>query len=84
MTSLNNVTSAKRDLHVGGVGSEPGAALSTMAAVDPLTEASATLLRQAADLLQSVNASIRENPWAAIGVVGLLGLGAGYLLSRRI
>jgi ElaB/YqjD/DUF883 family membrane-anchored ribosome-binding protein len=84
MTTLNSTTSAKRDLHVGGVGSYRGSAPATLAPTDPLTEASETLLRKATEFAQSAGGYVRDNPWAAIGAVGLLGLAAGYVLSRRI
>jgi hypothetical protein len=85
MTSLNSTIPAKKDLHVGGVGVEPPAGLATIAesVADPLTEASETLLRKANELIGSANGYVRANPWTAIGVVGLVGLAAGFLLSRR-
>jgi ElaB/YqjD/DUF883 family membrane-anchored ribosome-binding protein len=85
MTSLNSTIPAKKDLHVGGLGSEPAASIVTMgeAVADPLTEASETLMRKANELLGTANGYVRENPWTAIGVVGLVGLAAGFLLSRR-
>jgi ElaB/YqjD/DUF883 family membrane-anchored ribosome-binding protein len=85
MTSLNSTIPAKKDLHVGGLGSEPAASLATMtdAVADPLSEASETLMRKANEFMGSANEYVRENPWTAIGVVGLVGLAAGFLLSRR-
>ena len=83
ITSSNDSATAKRDLHVGGVGAQPGVALTTMAVVDPLTEVSDTVLRKVGEMASSADDFIRKNPWAAIGVVGLVGVVAGFLLFRR-
>jgi ElaB/YqjD/DUF883 family membrane-anchored ribosome-binding protein len=83
MTSTNAID-AKRDLHVGGTGARPLAALATVPMLDPLVDASDQVARTAAALAQRADGFIRENPWAAIALVGLAGLAAGYLLSRRV
>jgi hypothetical protein len=85
MTSRNDAIVEKRDLHVGGVGSSAPVGLATM--VEPWAggamDASERWLQKARDAAQSADGLVRDNRWAAIGVVAFLGLAAGYFLSRR-
>jgi ElaB/YqjD/DUF883 family membrane-anchored ribosome-binding protein len=81
MTSRNNAIAEKRDLHVGGVGSSASAGFAAL--IDPALDASEPLLQRVRDVAQSADDYVHDNPWAAIGVVALAGLAAGYLLSRR-
>jgi ElaB/YqjD/DUF883 family membrane-anchored ribosome-binding protein len=71
----------KRDLHVGGLGTEPAGALA--AVVDPLMDASENWLNSARELANTADDFIRDNPWQAIGVVALVGVTLGFLLARR-
>jgi ElaB/YqjD/DUF883 family membrane-anchored ribosome-binding protein len=81
MLTSPNGPDAKRDLHVGGVGSDPSAALASV--IDPLLDASEDWVQQARNLARGADDYIRDNPWQAIGVVALLGVALGYLVSRR-
>jgi ElaB/YqjD/DUF883 family membrane-anchored ribosome-binding protein len=85
MTSRNSAIAEKRDLHVGGLGPSASAGLATIIEplTDPMANASERWLRLARDAARRADDSIRDNPWAAVGVVALVGLAAGYLLSRR-
>jgi hypothetical protein len=85
MTSRNNAIAEKRDLHVGGLGSNAPAGIATLfePLIDPALDASEPLLERVRDVVQSADDYVHDNPWAAIGVVALVGLAAGYLLSRR-
>jgi len=75
----------KRDLHVGGIGAATAGALA--AVVDPLADsimdASDTWLRKAQYAARSADDYVRARPWQAVGLVALMGLTAGFLLSRR-
>jgi ElaB/YqjD/DUF883 family membrane-anchored ribosome-binding protein len=78
LTSANSA-SGKRDLHVGGLGTEGTFA----AAVEPLVDASEDWIERARELVRTADDYVRENPWQAVGVVALLGVTLGFLLSRR-
>jgi ElaB protein len=81
MLTSPNGTDAKRDLHVGGVGSDASAALASV--IDPLLEASETWVHRAQNLARNADDFVHDNPWQALGVVAVLGVTLGYLLSRR-
>jgi ElaB/YqjD/DUF883 family membrane-anchored ribosome-binding protein len=71
----------KRDLHVGGLGADASGALA--AVTDPMRDVADSWLVRARDAARDADDYVHGNPWAALAVVGLLGLTAGYLLSRR-
>lgn len=86
MTSPNSAIAEKRDLHVGGVGgSSASAGLATIprASADSIADASDLLIGRIRDVVRGGGDKVRDNPWAAVGVVALIGLAAGYFLSRR-
>ncbi len=70
----------KRDLHVGGLGSEPSGALA--AVTDPFADLADSWLAKARDAVREADDYVHNNPWAAIAVVACLGVAAGLLLSR--
>jgi ElaB/YqjD/DUF883 family membrane-anchored ribosome-binding protein len=71
----------KRDLHVGGLGSNATGALA--AVTDPVGEAAQTWLRRTRDAVRDADDFVHDNPWAALGIVAVLGVAAGYLLAQR-
>jgi ElaB/YqjD/DUF883 family membrane-anchored ribosome-binding protein len=71
----------KRDLHVGGLGSSASGALAAVS--DRLPEVSQGWLRAARNAARDADDYVREQPWAALAVVAVLGMAAGYLISRR-
>jgi ElaB/YqjD/DUF883 family membrane-anchored ribosome-binding protein len=71
----------KRDLHVGGLGSSASGALAAI--TDPVFDAANPWLVRARDAVRDADDYVHDNPWAALAVVALVGLSAGYLLSRR-
>ncbi len=77
---------SETDLHVGGVDGDGSLGLSKIfdPMVDPIVNFSDALVSQARDAVRSADDYVHDYPWAAIGVVGLIGLTAGFLLSRRI
>jgi ElaB/YqjD/DUF883 family membrane-anchored ribosome-binding protein len=81
MLTSPNGTDAKRDLHVGGVGSDASAALASV--IDPLLDASEDWVQQARNVARNANDFVRDNPWQALAVVAVLGVTLGYLLARR-
>ncbi len=85
MTSLNSAIAEKRDLHVGGLGIHRRAAAAPIVedTVDSVTDASEYLLRKVRDVVRSTDGVVRDNPWTVAGVAALVGLTAGYFLSRR-
>jgi ElaB/YqjD/DUF883 family membrane-anchored ribosome-binding protein len=80
LTSHPSSVVQKRDLHVGGLGSNASGALASFA--DPTRRADSWLER-ARDVAQEADDYVRDNPWAALAVAALVGLAAGYLLSQR-
>jgi ElaB/YqjD/DUF883 family membrane-anchored ribosome-binding protein len=79
---VNPVSAAeKKDLHVGGLGTDPAGALA--AVVEPFVDASENWLQKAREVVSSADDFIRDNPWQAIGAVALVGVALGYLLARR-
>jgi ElaB/YqjD/DUF883 family membrane-anchored ribosome-binding protein len=79
MLTSTNGAAAKKDLPIGQ------AAVSTnalSAVIDPLVDASETLVQRARDFVGSADAYVRENPWAAVGVGAMLGLTLGYFIAR--
>ena len=81
LTTDPNSVVQKRDLHVGGLGSSASGALAAVS--DPVNDAAESWVRRARHTVRDADDFVHDNPWAALAVVGLLGLAAGYLLSRR-
>jgi ElaB/YqjD/DUF883 family membrane-anchored ribosome-binding protein len=79
LASLNSAT-AKKDLHVGGLGAAPSSTLASV--IDPLMEASENWVQKARDFVSSADDYVRDNPWQAIGVMAMVGVTLGYLLAR--
>jgi ElaB/YqjD/DUF883 family membrane-anchored ribosome-binding protein len=80
LASLNN-TNGKKDLHVGGTGAVPSASLASV--IDPLMDASENWVQKARDFVGNADEYVRNNPWQALGVMAMLGVTLGYVLSRR-
>jgi len=76
LASLNS-TAAKKDLHVGGIGSN------FSSVIDPLMDASENWVRKARDFVDSADDFVRNNPWQAVGLMAMAGITLGYFLSRR-
>jgi ElaB/YqjD/DUF883 family membrane-anchored ribosome-binding protein len=93
IAARNTVFSAKKDLHIGGLGANAQARLATMAdatgrdalrrARPFLQQARDAVQSAASEVVQNANYALRSNPWAALGLGAALGLTVGYLLSRR-
>ena len=81
LTALPNSVDQKRDLHVGGLGSRVSGALA--AVPDPLSGVAGSWLPGARDAARQLDSYVRTQPWAALAVVALVALAAGYSLSRR-
>jgi ElaB/YqjD/DUF883 family membrane-anchored ribosome-binding protein len=71
----------KRDLHVGGLGSSASGALAAVA--DPIVDAADSWFDRLRAATIDADDYVHNNPWAALAVVALVGVAAGYLLSRR-
>jgi ElaB/YqjD/DUF883 family membrane-anchored ribosome-binding protein len=71
----------KRDLHVGGLGAGVSGALAAVS--DPVADLADSWLERARDMAQAADDYVREKPWAALAVAALVGVAAGFLLSRR-
>ena len=80
-TANHSTVVEKRDLHVGGVGSNASGALA--AVTDPLINGADTWMRKAKYAARNADDYVRDRPWQAIGVVALVALALGYLVSRR-
>ena len=80
LASVNN-TDGKKDLHVGGLGAAPSVTLASV--IDPLMDASENWVQKARDFVGSADDYVRNNPWRALGVVAMVGVTIGFVLSRR-
>ena len=83
MLASVNQANGKRDLHVGGMGAASGAASTLASVIDPLMDASENWVHKARDLVNGADDYVRNNPWQALGVMAMLGVTLGYLISRR-
>ena len=81
MTAHPSTGVQKRDLHVGGLGAGASGALA--AVTEPARQAADSWLIKARDAARDADDYVHGNPWAALAVVALIGLTAGFLLSRR-
>jgi hypothetical protein len=86
MLVTTNGAGGKKDLHVGGFGgvssgSVPSATLASM--IDPLVDASENWVEKAREFVSSADDYVRNNPWQALGVMAILGVTLGFLISRR-
>jgi ElaB/YqjD/DUF883 family membrane-anchored ribosome-binding protein len=81
LTAPTSSVEQKRDLHVGGLGASASGALA--AVTEPAVDLVDSWLAKARDTAQAADDYVRERPWSALAVVALLGLAAGFLLSRR-
>ena len=81
LTAPTSSVEQKRDLHVGGLGASASGALA--AVTEPAVDLADAWLARARDTAQAADDYVRERPWSALAVVALLGLAAGFLLSRR-
>jgi ElaB/YqjD/DUF883 family membrane-anchored ribosome-binding protein len=80
LTTRPNPVVQKRDLHVGGLGSEASGALASV--TDPFAEIADSWLGRARKAAREADDYVHDNPWPAIAFVACLGLAAGVLLSR--
>jgi ElaB/YqjD/DUF883 family membrane-anchored ribosome-binding protein len=71
----------KRDLHVGGLGASASGALAAVA--DPIVDAADSWIDRLRAAAIDADDYVHDNPWAALAVVALVGVAAGFLLSRR-
>jgi ElaB/YqjD/DUF883 family membrane-anchored ribosome-binding protein len=71
----------KRDLHVGGLGSAVSGAWAP--AANPTHDAADSMAERVLDAARKADDYVHDNPWTALAVAALLGVAAGYLLSRR-
>ena len=81
LTTHPSSVDQKRDLHVGGLGSRASGALA--AVTDPVGYVGDSWLTGARDAVRQMDGFVRTQPWAALAVVALVALAAGYSLSRR-
>jgi ElaB/YqjD/DUF883 family membrane-anchored ribosome-binding protein len=81
MLARLNSAAAKKDLHVGGLGTPPSSSLASV--IDPLMDASEDWVQKARDFVNSADDYVRSNPWRALGVMAIVGVTLGYLLSRQ-
>jgi ElaB/YqjD/DUF883 family membrane-anchored ribosome-binding protein len=81
LTTHPSSVAQKRDLHVGGLGSSAAGALAAVA--DPMMDAADSWVDRVRGAVNDADDYVHNNPWAALAVVAVLGVAAGYLLSRR-
>jgi len=75
MLTMPNSTHSKRDLHIGGTGASAPAAVATM--MEPWRRFAVR------DALRGATRALHDNRLASLGLAALVGVTAGYLLSRR-
>jgi ElaB/YqjD/DUF883 family membrane-anchored ribosome-binding protein len=84
-TANQSAMFVKRDLHVGGLGA--GASRVLAAVVDPvahpIVDPAESWIQKVRDSAISADDYVRARPWQAIGIVALLGLAVGYVISSR-
>jgi ElaB/YqjD/DUF883 family membrane-anchored ribosome-binding protein len=51
--------------------------------IDPLVDASENWVEKAREFVSSADDYVRNNPWQALGVMAILGVTLGFLMSRR-
>jgi ElaB/YqjD/DUF883 family membrane-anchored ribosome-binding protein len=81
LTSHPSSVFQKRDLHVGGLGSSAAGALAAVA--DPMMDVADSWVHRLRGAVADADDYVHDNPWAALAVVALAGMAAGFLLSRR-
>ncbi len=81
LTAHPNTAFQKRDLHVGGLGVGVSGALAAVA--DPVRKAADSWLEHAQEAVRDADDYLHGNLWQALAIAALVGLTAGYLLSRR-
>jgi ElaB/YqjD/DUF883 family membrane-anchored ribosome-binding protein len=81
LTVHPNTGLQKRDLHIGGLGTVASGALA--AVTGPRRHSADSWFIRARDVVRDADDYVHGNPWQALAVVAVLGLTAGYLLSRR-
>ena len=81
LTTDPNSIVQKRDLHVGGLGATVSGPLAAVA--DQVNDAALSWAERAQHAARDADDFVHDNTYAALAVVGLLGLAAGYLLARR-
>jgi ElaB/YqjD/DUF883 family membrane-anchored ribosome-binding protein len=80
LTAHPSSVAQKRDLHVGGLGASASGALAAVADRVPEMD---SWLRTARNAAREADDYVRAQPWAALAAVAVIGLAAGYLLSKR-
>jgi len=81
LTTQPSSVGQKKDLHVGGLASSAAGALA--AVTDPTLDAADSWFNKVRDAARDADDYVHERPWTALAVVALVGLTAGFLLSRR-
>ena len=81
LTANPNSVFQKRDLHVGGTGASAG---TTLAAVtEPPLDFAQSLLKGARQAARDAEYYVKDNPWAALAAVALIGVAAGFVMARK-
>ena len=78
LTAHPSTVQQKIDLHVGGLGSTR-----STSSLAPVSEALIDEAGSWLDRAREAETFIRRNPWTAVALVGLVGMAAGFALSRR-
>ena len=81
LTTHPSSVAQTRDLHVGGLGSSASGARAAVS--DPIVDAADSWVDKLRAAAIDVDDYVHDKPWAALAVVALVGVAAGYLLSRR-
>ncbi len=81
LTAHPNTVYQKRYPHVGGLGA--GAAGSLASVTYPVRSAADSYLEQVKEAVRDADDYLHGNLWQSLAIAALVGLTAGYLLSRR-
>ncbi len=79
MLTMPNSTHSKRDLHIGGTGATAPTAIAT--GVEPWQPRGR--VHDAFHVFRGATRVLHENKLASLSLAALVGVTAGYLLSRR-
>jgi hypothetical protein len=81
LTTHPSLGAQKRDLHVGGLGSN--GFRTSAGVIDPMIEGAGSWLSRSKVAARTADVLVRTNPWTALAVTAMVGLAVGFLLSQR-
>jgi hypothetical protein len=81
MNASTGIFQEKKDLHVGGLGASQGSG--TGYVTDNLIGDADSWIQKTRDAVADADEYVRQNPWAALGVVAVVSFALGLIVARR-